>query len=143
MKTEYKKDYLIKEYKYWKVELHQNQCYLERCRIWYKGEVIDFFSISVEELEELFKIEKNLKKALKKLFSPDKYNYYIAGNVDPQLHPHFIPRYKEGKKFEGMIFRDENWGKNHAPYNREFETPNKIITKLIEVIRENLDKYCH
>ena len=129
---------LIKEYSTWINLLHENQCYLGRCVIKCKRNVIDLFDITKEEEEEFFEIAKNLRDILKQLFKPDLFNYASLGNVNPQLHIHFIPRYKEKRIFEGFEFFDKSWGQNYAPYE-DFKISQELMLKISDKIKENLD----
>ena len=123
--------YLIKEYEHWKVYLHDNQCYLGRIYVWAKRkEALDFFDMTEEEIEEYFKVGKELKKVLSKLFQPDLFNYATLANVAAHLHTHIIPRYKSKREFLGTIFNDENWGQNYAPYRKDFKLSEEKFAKL-------------
>jgi len=93
-----------------------------------------------EEKEEYFKIGNELKKAYKKLFRPDLYNYATFANVTPHLHTHFIPRYSSKREFLGLIFIDERWGKNYAPYNKEFKVSEENLIKIRDAIKLELNK---
>ncbi len=128
----------IKEYKYWKVMLHSNQSYLGTCVVWCKRDVIDFFDMTEKELEEFWKITKNLRNVINELFDPDLMNYVILGNVTPHLHFKIMPRYKSSRKFEGVEFKDERCGKNPSPYNKDFRIPEETMMKLKEEIRKRL-----
>jgi len=131
--------FLIKEYKYWKLYLHENQFYLGRVYIWAKREnALDFFDISNEEIKEYFKIGKELKKAFDKLFQPDLYNYATLGNVAHHLHTHFIPRYKTKRELFGINFKDKNFGENYAPYDKKFKVPEEFLMKLRDLLRAEL-----
>ncbi len=132
--------FVIKEYKHWKLILPQNQGYLGRIRIWALREnALDFFDMNKEEVEELFLIGKQIRDVLRDLFKPDLFNYASAGNADSHLHIHVIPRYKEQREFLGEKFVDENWGKNHAPYNRTRKFSDEFYKKVRDLIREKLD----
>ncbi len=133
--------WLIKEYKYWGIYLHKNQYYLGRVYIWAKRkDALDFFDMTKEEQEEYFKIGKELKKALRKLFKPDLYNYATLANISPHLHTHFIPRYKKLRKFEGVVFNDKRWGKNYAPYDYNFKISEDILIKIKNEMKKSLSK---
>lgn len=133
------KNLLIKEYKFWEVYLHENQYYLGRVYIWAKREdALDLFDITKEEREEYFKIGKELKKALGKLFKPDLYNYATLANVTSHLHTHFIPRYSSNRKFSGIIFNDERWGQNYAPYNKGFKVSEEVLIKIRDALKKEL-----
>jgi len=135
---DYKK-LLIKDYKHWEVYLHENH-YLGRVYIWAKRkDALDFFEMTEEEQREYFKIGKELKKVLKRLFKPDLYNYATLANVSPHLHTHFIPRYKDKRKVFGIIFIDERWGKNYAPYNKDFKIAEDVLMRIKEKIMTELN----
>lgn len=130
---------LIKDYKHWVVYLHKNQYYLGRVYIWAKREnAIDFMDMTSKEQNEFFKIGRTVKKALKKLFNPDLFNWVSQGNVVPHLHIHLIPRYVSPRKFEGREFKDERWGKNYAPYNYDFEISREALAKIRDAIKKEV-----
>jgi diadenosine tetraphosphate (Ap4A) HIT family hydrolase len=54
------------------------------------------------------------------------------------LHTHIIPRYATPRIFEGMQFIDERWGKNYAPFNTKFKTPEEILIKIRDAIKKEL-----
>lgn len=136
--NEYEK-YRIKEYNYWVVYLHQNQCYLGRVYVWAKREnAIDLMQMSREEREELFDIGQAVNKALAELFYPDLMNYAALGNTATHLHLHIIPRYASPRIFDNMEFVDERWGKNYAPYDHDFSIPEPILIKIRDAIKEKL-----
>lgn len=129
----------IKDYTYWEVGLHPNQCYLGRVCIWaHREDDIDIIDMSKEEREEFFDIASQVKKALQELFQPDRMNYTNLQNESHHLHIHVIPRYEKPRFFYGIKFIDERWGSNPAPYNKKFKVPESILNKIIDVIREKL-----
>ena len=132
--------YKIKDYTYWTVFLHRNQCYLGRVYIWAKREdAIDFMEMTPEEREELFYVGQAVNKALGDLFQPDLMNYAALGNIETHLHLHVIPRYINHRIFDKVRFVDSRWGKNYAPYNYDFKIPEVTLLKLRNAIREKLD----
>jgi len=111
----------IKEYKFWTLYLNEYQCYLGRvCLTANRPDANDFIDTTKAEQEEFFQIGKAVNAALKKLFSPDLMNYAALGNNFRHLHVHIIPRYEKERIFNGIKFQDKRWGKNYAPYDREF-----------------------
>ncbi|MAJ97428.1 hypothetical protein CL644_00935 [bacterium] len=130
--------YEIKNYPYWGIFIHENQSYLGRCVVWCKRkDVLDLADATSEEQLELFVILKELRSASTKAFAPDWFNYAFLGNETRHLHGHFIPRYKEAKEFEGIIFTDERWGHNYKT-DYEFVTPEPVLQKIKKAIQENL-----
>ncbi len=137
MEIDYSK-YLIKDYKYWSVQIFSNQSYLGRCIIWCKREdALDLTQATKEEREELFMIMNKLKEAVTKLFQPDWFNYAFLGNETRHLHGHFIPRYSQSKEFMGITFKDERWGHNYKT-DHDFVTPDIVWTTVLSQIKNNL-----
>lgn len=129
----------IKSYKYWDVYLHENQCYLGRVFVLLKDDsgVEDFLAIDGEVREEFFLIGEKVKIALKTLFKPDKMNYAALSNTSKKIHVHFVPRYKEAREFNGVVFNDQRWGKNYAPYD-SFVLEESILFKIRDALKEHL-----
>jgi diadenosine tetraphosphate (Ap4A) HIT family hydrolase len=130
----------IKSYKYWDLYLHENQSYLGRVFVQLKDEkgVEDFLDIQGEVREEFFQIGQNVKKALKNLYKPDKMNYAALSNTSPVIHMHIIPRYKETREFDGVIFKDTRWGQNYAPYDRSFVLDESTLFKIRDALKGQL-----
>ncbi|PIP87210.1 hypothetical protein COW81_01495 [Candidatus Campbellbacteria bacterium CG22_combo_CG10-13_8_21_14_all_36_13] len=130
--------YIIKDYKYWSVQIHMNQGYLGRCIVWCKREdALDLPDATKEEQEELFLILQELERALLETLKPDLLNYAFLGNSTHHLHCHVIPRYSKPKEFEGVVFEDERWGHNYRT-NYDFVTPDHILEKVKSVLKEAL-----
>ena len=130
----------IKSYKYWDVYLHENQCYVGRVFVQLREDegVEDFLAIKGEVREEFFLIGQDIKKALKTLFKPDKMNYAALSNVSNKIHVHIVPRYKETREFGGAAFKDQRWGKNYAPYDRDFVLEESVLFKIRDVLQAQL-----
>jgi diadenosine tetraphosphate (Ap4A) HIT family hydrolase len=130
--------YKIKEYQYWTVYLWKHPYYLGRCFAKLNRHAEDFFDINDEEKEELFVIGKELRGAIKDAFGADMLNYAALGNIVRHVHLHFIPRYSKEISFERIRFKDENWGKNYAPYDKNFDIPAEIKEKIARAIESKL-----
>lgn len=130
----------IKSFKYWDLYLHENQCYLGRTFVQLKEEsgIEDFLDIKEEAREEFFQIGQSIKKALKTLFKPDKINYAALSNTSPVIHMHIIPRYREPRDVNGVIFKDTRWGQNYAPYDRFFIIDESVLFKIRDALNEQL-----
>jgi diadenosine tetraphosphate (Ap4A) HIT family hydrolase len=130
----------IKSFKYWDLYLHENQCYLGRTFVQLKDEsgIEDFLDIKGEMREEFFQIGQNVKKTLKSLFKTDKMNYAALSNTSPVIHMHIIPRYKEAREFDGVIFKDTRWGQNYAPYDRSFTINESTLFKIRDALKGHL-----
>lgn len=130
----------IKSFKYWDLYLHENQCYLGRVFIQLKdqSEIEDFLDIQGEVREEFFKIGHSVKRALKKLFQPDKINYAALSNNSPVIHMHVVPRYKEAREFAGTTFKDTRWGQNYAPYDRSFAISEQTLFEIRDAWKKQI-----
>jgi|SRR3989344_1901040 len=134
MSIDYSK-YIIKEYKFWSLQVNEDQSYLGRCVIWCKREnADDLAEITPGEQEELFKIIKNIKMVLHVAFEPDLINYTFLGNKTPHVHCHVIPRYKTPRELMGITFTDEKWGSN--PYKGEYKS--LIFSEVSEEVKQKL-----
>ncbi len=130
----------IKSYQYWDVYLHENQCYLGRTFILLKDDegIDDFLAIDGQAREEFFLIGQRIKEALQELFQPDKMNYAALSNVSDKIHVHLIPRYKEERTFQEIIFKDLRWGQNYAPYDRSFILKEETLLQIKNALKEKL-----
>jgi len=132
-------DYLkVKEYTYWTLYVHNAQNYLGRCYIALnrQGALDPFRDTTRHEKEELETIILKVQRVLDKLYRPELYNYANFRNTWLHCHWHIIPRYKNPRFVEGYTFIDKNWGKNYAPYDRNFKIPDN----LLKTIKENIKK---
>lgn len=129
---------LIKEHKYWAIYTHHNQGYLGRCVVWCKREnALDLVDATLEEQEELFLVLRDLRKAAKKVFQPDWFNYSFLGNETRHLHGHFIPRYAKLKTFMNTVFEDKLYGHNYKT-DHGFVTSEELLSAVRDKLREAL-----
>lgn len=129
----------ITEYKHWDLYLHPYQCYLGRCYLWAsRSDAVDLMDISEDEWAEFRTIGRAIKEALNSIFSPEMFNYAALGNVARHLHVHFIPRYAMPRSFQGINFVDRQWGKNYAPYDKNFVIPIEILQDIADEISKKL-----
>ena len=121
-------------YKHWDVYLHENQCYLGRVFVLLKNDegVEDFLAIKGDVRDEFFMIGEKVKAALKTLFKPDKMNYAALSNTSEKIHVHIV------REFAGIVFNDTRWGKNYAPYDRDFVLEEPILFKIRDALKECL-----
>ena len=132
--------FTVKDYEFWSVQVHQDQSYLGRCVIWCKRrDAEDLADANENEQQELFKVLQDIRKATKSAFNAEWLNYSFLGNEARHLHGHFIPRYSSPREFNGIVFTDEQWGKN--PYKgkkKDFTTTPEMLEavrlKLTEVL---------
>lgn len=132
----------IKSYQHWEVYLHENQCYIGRVFVLLKeesyGNADDFLGVGAEVREEFFQIGQEVKRALKTLFKPDRMNYAALSNTSEKIHVHLVPRYKDKREFAGVTFHDQRWGKNYAPYDRDFVLEEGVLFQIRDTLKEVL-----
>lgn len=130
----------IKSYTYWDVYLHENQCYLGRVFLQLRNDegIEDLLAIDKAMQDEFFLVGNEVKTALKKLFNPDKMNYAALSNVSPRIHVHMVPRYKETRQFGGVVFKDQRWGQNFAPYDRSFVLEQPVLFEIRDALQKCL-----
>ncbi len=126
--------YVIKKFPIWTLLLHTNQSYLGRAICYLNTPKENLANLELAEFSALKKIIVQYQAALIALWRPDWWNFAVLGNTIPQLHVHFIPRYKTKRTFRGVEFLDERAGKNYAPApeRKENEVINQAITKIIK-----------
>lgn len=61
---------------------------------------------------------------------------YRTDPPNPEIHWHFIPRYKNEIEFDGIIFKDPDFG--YIPQPVERKIPQKVMEKLMDAIKSNL-----
>ena len=128
----------ILEGKFWHIEIHLNQCHLGRCVIVLNTHFENFTDLSDEQVSELWVFIKKIEKTIKKSFNCDLVNYTVLGNIDKHLHVHVVPRYSSPKTFSGVTFTDERFGKNYAPYDKNFQVTNGVKQKIVKKLKTNL-----
>lgn len=138
--------YLIKDYKYWELFIHDLQVpYLGRAIAWWKdrspgeGEGMRPSDLPPEALLELnHTIFEDLLDAYRSLgYKVDPYKEHFLLNMDylannlghnHHLHWHFVPRSRDIIFFEKrptLTIHNENWGFNWSPYQTEPPSPEK------------------
>lgn len=131
---------VIKKYDNWTLQLFLNQYYLGRCLVKLDRHTVDLTGLREEERRELFEnVLPSLKAAIDETFSPDLYNYSSLGNDCRHLHLHVIPRYRDERKFNKTVFRDENWNSHYTPYPKDFEVTDATFEKIKSEIQQQLD----
>ncbi len=130
--------FLIKDYTYWSVQVHEYQNYLGRCIVWCKrSDALDLTEATPAERDELLVVLKDLRQAVDKTFHPDWFNYAFLGNETRHLHGHFIPRYASPREFMGVKFEDKLWGHNYKT-DKDFKISPQILMAIQQKIKEML-----
>lgn len=136
--------------KYWKVIFFSKcQDFLGRCIIASEKESIP--EITLEEWEELSKIEAELERVYKKLFNATMFNFCCLmnnayrDNTKPNVHFWLYPRYKNEVNLFGKTFKDKHFGYNFWKWNDDpIESQKDIFTeeernKIFELVKKEFN----
>ena len=133
---------ILREFKYWYAILEIKQYYLGRMFLYAKrDEATDMVELNKYEIKELWKILKFIKNIVyPNTWKPDIINYSFLGNEVQHCHLHIIPRYKTEREItiNGIIFKDNNFGKNYSNPNTKSTRFRDSTTQ--EIIRDKLKK---
>ena len=92
--------------------------------------------LTTEEWIELGALEKELERVCNKVLKPTMYNFACLmnnayrDNETPNVHYHFVPRYKEETIIVGKKYKDKHFGYNFWKWsNSKFKSQKDIFTK--------------
>jgi len=100
---------LIADYRHWSVLLRPQQVTLGSLILASKGPATAFSKIGAAAFAELASAVGDIERVLGAAFAYDKINYLMLMMVDPHVHFHVLPRYREVRTFAGTDFRDAGW----------------------------------
>jgi diadenosine tetraphosphate (Ap4A) HIT family hydrolase len=100
---------LLHEYQHWAILLRPKQITVGSLVLICKEEATSFPMISAGAFAELQTATQDLEAMLKRAFAFDKINYLMLMMVDPHVHFHVFPRYREAQAFRGLTIPDKGW----------------------------------
>jgi ATP adenylyltransferase len=128
---------------YWIIYLAPSQRYLGTCVVALKRHCKDLSQVEKNEWVDFGIIVQKLEHALEKTFKPTLYNWscfknstFRTNKPNPEIHWHFIPRYQDEIDFEGVKFRDQDFG--YIPQPIKQEIPLKLREKLVRAIMKHM-----
>jgi diadenosine tetraphosphate (Ap4A) HIT family hydrolase len=131
------------ETSYWIIYLAPSQRYLGTCVVALKRHCKDLSQVEKNEWVDFGIIVQKLELALQKTFKPTLYNWSCFKNStfrtkkpNPEIHWHFIPRYQDEVDFEGVKFRDQDFGYIPQPIKQEISL--KLREKLVNAIMKHV-----
>ena len=131
----------ILETNLWKVILLPDQAYLGRSVVVLKRDCGNLSSLTTEEWADLQKVIIKLEKAFKETFKPTMFNWaclmngaYQESPPKPQVHFHFIPRYRNKVEFAGIMFEDLEFA-NPYSLTRKQIVSEEVLEKIKDVIK--------
>ena len=129
---------LVHDFGPWALCLNRNQDLIGRCYLLLRRPCTDPLSITPQEQASLWACAAKSKAALTRLFAPDHWNFAFLMNVDPQVHFHLIPRYRNGRLFRGAEFADPQFGK-HYPLGPERNLDTETLAALRVALSRSLE----
>jgi diadenosine tetraphosphate (Ap4A) HIT family hydrolase len=100
---------LIRGYDHWCVLLRTGQVTLGSLILGSTGEARSFSQIPPQAFAELATVTRHIEEGLKSFRPYDKINYLMLMMVDPHVHFHVVPRYREAQAFRGLTIPDKGW----------------------------------
>ncbi len=79
-----------------------------------KEPVTAFSAVSERGFIELRCVVRQAERMLREVVDYERINYLMLMMVDPDVHFHVIPRYREARTFEQAEFHDAGWPKSPA-----------------------------
>lgn len=135
---------LFYETDHWDIYLARTQAYLGYCGIYLKRKAKTMSEINPEEWRDFQQLVKKLESALKSSFKATMFNWACLMNMSyrndpptPQVHWHFIPRYRNEVKFAGEVFPDTEFG-GPADFYREKIVSEEVLKQIIDEIKKHL-----
>ncbi len=131
---------LLKEYKYWVLEVSYRQHTLGCFIIFVKRKVEKISELRNHEILELKNVMKEIQETLLKIdtFKPDRFNYFQMGNEIHNLHFHGIPRYIKPRSFMNRKWVDKTYGS--VPLWLKKDVSHKLVKNLRDIIKPYLEK---
>lgn len=129
---------VLAESEYWRLVLNHNQNLLGKC-FWVLRR--HFEEVALLDLDEWLDLHQQLTHShnmLEKAFAPDHFNYAFLQNQDRHVHLHIIPRYRESRTFEGIVFTDPDYPGHYAVPAPAHELSDEQYVKLAAHLRQKL-----
>ncbi|MFH0714189.1 MAG: HIT family protein [Candidatus Diapherotrites archaeon] len=131
---------LIFQTRYWWFSLANDQYYLGRSFLTAQRHVSSLGKLSKAEWKDFEKLVVRIEKVYAKTFKPALLNWTCMVNgafqkkpYAPHMHWHIRPRYEKPIRFQGLVFKDKEFGHHYARRtNRKLskEIQQKIIARL-------------
>jgi diadenosine tetraphosphate (Ap4A) HIT family hydrolase len=100
---------LVAELDHWVLLLRPQQVTLGSLILLCRDPAQRFGEITREAAAELQAATDRIENVLSEAFAYDKINYLMLMMVDPDVHFHVIPRYRDSRSYRGTPFHDPSW----------------------------------
>ena len=127
---------LVRDYAHWSLLLRPQQATLGALVLVNKEPARAFGDLSAASFAELASATRELETALREAFAYDKINYLMLMMVDPDVHFHVLPRYRQPKPFADLGFEDPGWP---GPPRLDLvtETTSTVNARIIAALQNN------
>jgi diadenosine tetraphosphate (Ap4A) HIT family hydrolase len=100
---------LVKEFDHWVVLLRPTQVTLGSLVLATKSDATAYSKLPREAFAEQADAVAAIEDALTRFVAYERINYLMLMMVDPNVHFHVIPRYREPRSWNGIEFADAGW----------------------------------
>lgn len=83
--------------------LFKEQSHPGRMVVAYRGHVSEIVDLSPEHLQTFMADVARIGRLIHTMFHPQKVNYGAYGDLNPHLHFHLVPKYKDGFEWGGTF----------------------------------------
>ncbi len=130
-------DSLVASFDRWHVLVRPAQPTLGSLVLVCSDPIAHFGEMSSEAGADLSRAVAATETALSALFHYDKINYLMLMMVDPDVHFHVLPRYKDDREYAGLVFADASWpGPPDITASQDF--PDTVKTQLIRDLKSQM-----
>lgn len=99
----------VREYRHWLVLLRPAQVTLGSLVLAAKSAATAYGALPPDAFAEQRSAIADIERALAAFARYERINYLMLMMVDPNVHFHVIPRYREPRAWNGRDFPDEGW----------------------------------
>jgi diadenosine tetraphosphate (Ap4A) HIT family hydrolase len=99
----------VADFNHWVVVYRRQQVTLGSLVLIAKSGATSFAGLPSAAYAELEQVTRRIEAALTSFRTYDRINYIMLMMVDPQVHFHVIPRYREVQELAGVSFADSAW----------------------------------
>ena len=118
---------------HWRVLLRPSQVTIGTLVLICRSNVSTLGNLSGSQIGTFPYICKLCEQILTVEFGASKFNYLALMMIDPSVHFHLVPRYKNEVLFDGTVYNDINWpGPPDILYETKFTK--KRFEKLLKVL---------
>lgn len=115
----------IAEFEYSCLMLNRDQYFTGYCFLFAKEHLTDFARLDATLQHGMIDEMTRVANVLQTIFSPDKINYELLGNMVPHIHWHIVPRFITDQLWPRPI-----WSEPHA---EKILTPDEYYSRITSI----------